>query len=1712
MHATRERSHLRRRGFALVTVLLVLMALLVLCAPFLMTARNASRAGTQLSDRAQARLALDAAVRHARASLGDSHPSIDLTPYWDDAEEVTRLPELEPAFFDAANDFGLMWRAEVTDLASKADLNSAPPQLIANLLGSSSRLVEPMKEGDTELSVSSTAGFPAQGFVWIERELVRYDEVEGSKLKKLSRGMMAASGGDGFVAEAGPTPPRPHAIGAPVIDQRAFAPVMWRVATPDASLRELDAPEQLRDTAQLALGIATRPPDDADAAAVESYTQAVEALVGPIAAHGTTYGSLRAGHVWQRPVRVYNPILAGQTGILRVDELRWFAPGTTVEISDGTNRELGIVHDLVDGGIRLMENAKHDYFAYRAEVRAQVRRAVNVNLAEPELLEALFSNLQLRQKNERITRDEARTLAAIVVESRPFDGMEDFLRRVVLPAAGLEKLPANARVAPSALAGGGAVIDTLDAEALLRNALNANDSYLLFSTLPFCFTSRDTYQLDLRAVVNAQSGVERVAMVREQVELVVPQRDLMQVWARQEDFDDAFRLDREAPFWATGPNSLQRWDNGATPPSNFVPHFGTLGGQPFLSTTPTTQGSSGGTQEAPVPQHVFASREDTGWAQLWTAREPDAIAGLANRFVTHFDHETSDPEGRSVASEPLQRSTAELNWTSAQNPLLRAFHSQMWLKPRALTPSTVFDVGRSSLETDRVQLYVDGTDLVLRVFDGAGDHPGTVGYIEAGEARFALAPDRGPGLQAGTWSHVALDVRGNRPSQISMLVDGRAFGVRYPGLTRLTSGLSQSSTQIAVESLEGFPDPCVVRIGDELIECRRGTGSSLNAAPVLTGVNAGFGGRLARVPFIGGELGIPSTTSVDMDHPAGAPVELYGYTSLLASNVPSGAARLPGNLGAWSVARATGVVGGQSSLGDPILLSGILAPLGYGIEGSSSVSGLKLAACDQGQTLQDVMSAFSQQGGYALLVQVTPGAVNYQPDGQPAQSSSQNVTVNNSPIFGFEIVRYSGWSGDTLNIASRAALPTGDPQQSAHAFVVNWDPNWQDQQAGVPIANILYWQTFVVPISIPAPGANSLTGFLQPVANAGSEFAQITELATAELTEWVRYDTITPDGHLVRNERTALIDLRATLTLNNDGRTVQGGIPAGGGGGGGGGGAPSFLLAEPASAAPAQVGPSAASLWQAWWGTNEDTNLPLTRAARSVFQFRGVCGTHSHDHAAGVEILPVWRVLRSGVEGGEPGRFDSVFLMDQSANSLGWPVRVHRTYRPSDRTVATWTFDAANPMMPTADQVGTAPEDAQILSRNAVMIALDTQAQAPVPVTVQSGTSTPNYESRTLARVIKHPSGERPREADRVVIGRDLRGGAAADMILDEVVFHTTGFGGGSNSPLQGGQLALNQDLSEAGLQFNVRPQTLRIAAFNWSLDTLWLEDLPRDAGLLQLGEEIVCYSSYDATSGTVNVTPGGRGLLGTRDQTHEIGATASYLEHMVVSILSANIGAGDATLPLVDTAGFPPSGTVLVGTELVHYTRIAGSGLDMPRRSSEPGAKNGQGDGMFRGRFGTVPTGHSAGTPVILFPYRYHDRWTEKADAPELGYFGLALDQPNAYWRTSFFAAEEPGSGQVKIEVLQRLSSRGQPAPPWDGEPGVTRGLTLLREGMPRGEGHPIRTQADLVEWRVHARYLNGAFDEQAGLAHGWKQSPRLRTFGAELTAPSLVLRRVDE
>ena len=156
-------------------------------------------------------------------------------------------------------------------------------------------------------------------------------------------------------------------------------------------------------------------------------------------------------------------------------------------------------------------------------------------------------------------------------------------------------------------------------------------------------------------------------------------------------------------------------------------------------------------------------------------------------------------------------------------------------------------------------------------------------------------------------------------------------------------------------------------------------------------------------------------------------------------------------------------------------------------------------------------------------------------------------------------------------------------------------------------------------------------------------------------------------------------------------------------------------------------------------------------------------------------------------------------------------------------------------------------------------------------------------------------------------------------------------------------------------------------------------------------------------------------------------------------------MSAASAALPILDATGFPSEGTVLVDDELIHYTRIREGALEMPSASTVPGAMDGNGGGLFRGRFGTEPAGHRQGAPVILFPFRYWDRQAEHADAPELAYFGLAVDQPGAFWRSVFWDADE-----VEGTPDLRPAARRRPRP--------RQRAALGRRSRARGRPHAAR------------------------------------------------------
>jgi len=1687
-------------GFVLLAVLFVLLALLVLCAPFLATARNADRASGQLADRAQARLGLDAAGRHARLTLGRSHPGApDPTPWWDDLDEIYVDNDFDPAFLDADDPHGLMWDLDVHDVAGRIDLSSANPMVLANAMGMVARATEVIEADATEIPASLGEGFdPDGGFLWIRGEIVHYEGTGQGRYSPVTRGVGTTWGEeDGEWLTEGPRPPTGHGIGTHILDQRALAPVIWRNAGVDDEPRQFDTFEQLAES-------------DIFALAGSIGERARASLAGLC----STYGGVRAGGRWQRPLRLTSHVEGGETRTLTVDDPRYVNAGATLWIGDEDKSELRLVQRVTRRGqIRLEYELNEDYDAWTTTVKILRKRPVNLNTAPRPVLEALFLNLQLAGHNSRITAREARNLAKLVLDSRPFTGLEDWMRRVVLPSAGIEELPSEAPVVPEALAVvGGGVIDPADALALYLNGLNANDRLLEYSTMPFTFLSRDTYELDLRATVNARSGIERARVTRERVEAVVPQRMLFTMWSSQEAFDESLRLSRAAAWWSTGPQATTRYDGGTTPPSHAWPHLGTLDGRFYLPGYHQVQEDQDG--EPRSPEHVFPSREDDSWAQLWCARVEEA--GAREGRVLHFDHETRDPEGRYLPEQVVQRMTDDRKvlWASeSEGGLMRALSLSLWVKPTALMDGLLLDVAGLSEESDRVTLGLEGEDLVLRVLDGFGDHRDTPGFVEATEVRCAIAAaGEEPGLPVDTWSHVELDVAGTRPDQVDLRLNGLAHGVRRLGITRLIRGASQGESLLEVESLEGFPPQGVARVGNELVEYVIEDGALL-CRHLEAGRDAGFGGRLARTRWTAD--GVPAyLDGITTSHAADTPVVVYGYSAPLASNVPGGTGEktLGAEIGNFRVARVIGMDGRP----DPIQAG--LFYFGIGYE-ATNTSGLILAPADDPEGDGEVMSAFHPDGGYALLLQQR----------WRGDRTGRSSTPPNAPLGGFEIIRYSGYDDTTLFIDARgdavaaelpryAALDPDELGGGSRVFVLDWEGT-STNNGKTLVQDVMRYGTYVLPISVSVPEA-TLLDFLPP-AEDNSEFAQITRSDQGELTEWVRYDTVQEQrGQLVRDHEDALTSAYAMLvgSLRPDDDLDGRELPDGGGGGGGGGGAPplgsigttppepplSAATSSPPSAPPpAQGGVN----WIPERGRTELEDWPLSRAVSSVFQFRGVLETHDHAHPAGTPVLPVIQLHDRGVEGGRAGARDAVFLSGPEGDHLGWPMVVHRANLPAlGYTVYYWEQVEGEPRV-----VATASNVAQHggFRTGRQYVALDRASPEPIAVEIGTNISDP----RLRARLVKHPSGERPRAVTTVSIGGAARGGAGVPAaVVDEVIFGAPGFlnglpGTGPASHSQGASMWLAEAIDAETDILRVHPRSFRVPEGMLVGPEEVLDWLPEDAGILRIGEELLCYDSRDPLTGDFTIAAGGRGVLGTLPQPHDLSEPVAFVEHIVVTVLDGALGEGDSTLRVASLEGFPSQGLVLVGEELVHFTRHRSGALDMPRLASRPGAADEGGPGLLRGRFGTAPAEHAAGAPVILFPFRYWDRWSAQADVPELAYLGLEFDQPGAWWSSVFWDAETAPHGQCKIGVLQRTD----PGVPWDEDPDLTDGLTLYWEGREQDEMIPVGGMSDRIEWRVFVHFEPGAFDPSTGLSHGWKETPRLRRLGLEFLAPSLVCRSVD-
>ena len=421
-------------GLAMVAVLLVLLALLVLCTPFLLTVGNTDKASSSIVDDARAELALETATWHARSKLRETHPAVDATPDADSQAEIEVSNGFDPEFLNPRDSHGVMWGLDVHDVAGRIDINSVPPQLIGNLIGGIAQVLDTVEPDSTEITVNTTEGFLPVGFFWAGRELIGYGAIETGAFGELVRGLGVRYDEEGNVMPCGAVPPRAMGLGFSLYDQRCFAIPEWRLSGPGRTFRAFDSIEQVSN-AQTHVMVETLGED----------------ALATLARTTTPYAAFGADTRWQSWVRVTRNIEGGQLDCeVQVADARYFNKGTTVQISDGQTTEIGLVFDANDRLLVLWDPLVNEYNAYDTVIRPLSRCPVNVNTAPREVLEALITNLRLQGKSARITRGEARVLTEVILVSRPFTGFEDFVRRIVLPAGGIERLPKGAPVVPDA--------------------------------------------------------------------------------------------------------------------------------------------------------------------------------------------------------------------------------------------------------------------------------------------------------------------------------------------------------------------------------------------------------------------------------------------------------------------------------------------------------------------------------------------------------------------------------------------------------------------------------------------------------------------------------------------------------------------------------------------------------------------------------------------------------------------------------------------------------------------------------------------------------------------------------------------------------------------------------------------------------------------------------------------------------------------------------------------------------------------------------------------------------------------------------------------------------------------------------------------------------------------------------------------------------------
>ncbi|MCA8964610.1 MAG: hypothetical protein KDC48_06980, partial [Planctomycetes bacterium] len=1706
---------------------LTLLALLAL--PFAVSMNVGADASVRAVERAQVEQASASARDLLLADAMLSHPSFDETPAYDGLDEFPDQLVVPPAFAALKEQDRVQFGGELWDLSRFLSLDAATPMLLSNLIGTTTRLVEELVPEATAMVVEDATALPESGYVWLDHEVIRYGGKRGNQLIDLERAQFLEQG---FVKAENPV-----AATALVLDYRCVIAAAWPFAGRGDASRALRRPyaavAELAEIAAAGIGAFTTDELDRFDAALSCQTLAANAAT------------------WGRPERVFDQLLPGVSRSLRVKSALHVGAGSTVRLR---NLETGAVEyglvmrattersttDLLLPSVfrlELLNPVVHDFGPVDTVVEPLIPPPVNLNTASEAVLTALFTEVRRafdvrvheadgRQRSApplAIRRGQAVELAQQIVALRrfdggavgtgPFTGWKDLVDRLIAPrfegATDAQKWPWI---------------------YLYRNLRTGRDSAIEMGTAPLCFASGSLFGFRAAASRSRSTAAAGIAARHERtgIAAVVPGFRLERRWNTQQLLEEAFRLDRRAPFWITTPENvgaLQPGDPGNDPSARYLPHliplaFGDMGfGAPRYGSDDTVEAAftpapamnrTGNTRGSAHAQESFALAIDPRGRDI--SREgPYQIANTGPRGGPGAgggqNPSAPNPGGQGGGGGGGGRHDRISLPFSEDNGFVARFAASFWLEPQTLEGTTLFDHSDGDTERNRIALHGRDGNLVLEVIDEAGLDPDpsqSPSGVERTAGEFTL-PLAELALPADTPVHVDMSAYSNRPADLSLFVDGVVRGkAKY--LTFLTAsvpvfdpalannqqfpptGRSDKYLDIQVESTEGFPQVGILRIGTELFEYTAISGNTFQCQ-----WRDSIGGRGARqfarehrpnVPV--DENGKPTvdfealqSQGVNLDvfpeHPVGSSVELYGYSALLSEDSPMmpGTTRLDGGVGGFSVAR------GFLQNPRPITLSLPRLPpinLGTGLD-ETWTGDLELADpvptkdYPPADAQQQISDGFPTGGGYALLMQRRLRFESNVP-GQIA------VTAE---VGGVELIRYGSRSGNKLKDVQRAQTLPGNDNQidnneyqrgTARQFVTEWSRSWTLPNSSATwneVPTLILW---VVPVSLPVQNAQALW---DPATSGLTEWVQLyPQGGDNNDTEWVRYDALVDNKHIVRGNRAAWENTRFTLTRTIGAERVQVG-PLGPNQG------PNSLIEPPWGTVTATSG------YIGYIPTLEST-FPQIHAARVSLSFRGdtLSQTSSHPQSNAVVMQCQRLQLLLGnfsALTGRVGRHDRVAIVQGStASGDSRPaVEWHTCNWSARRYNGDQVLENRNP----PERLGPWPFQ---------LVAFTDGVQGQF---IGPPTGTVMTEPRMYDRIVKFPSGELPAAyCENVYVGGAVGGGSPMKGFVDEIdVLRHPAF-----------DLVLDESFADSAREFRVRPNMTVNAAgvINYRNDLSAM--FPQEGGLVSIGGEILAYQGR--ADGVFTIATNGRGLLNTEPQGHDRGDRVHFLTHRPAAILNAGVGARDDVLNLQGLGALPSGGgTVLLGQELLHYTWVRRSGdqvsLEMPRwyPAGDFGNKAAA-RGLFRGRYGTAAQGASGGEAVIHWPFRYWDRYVEQNDDPELAYFQLTTNEAPCFFRGMRWR-EETRDPRVDVVCVVRTD----PRVPWETEPGTVPGLYAFRVGSGDDSWQRIAAQSARLEMRFYATYEAGAIDLATFTAHAWKTTAKVDDVRVDYEGQSRIL-----